>query len=309
MDFKKIKFIIKILITVLCFTILFNKININETFKLIKLIRHETILISIVIFILHYFLVTLRWQFYILKMNFKIPFYNILKIISLGLFSNQFFFGNLAMDALRIAYLKSETTFHVGLVSVFLDRFTALQSMWIILVIAYSFDTNFNNNYVINNLILFICFAGLFSIFLPLISFIKIFKIKNNWKILSFLLDVSRVYNSAFRNLKSFSLVYCSSFLILISSSFITWLICIDLGAELNFLESLIITLLGLLITAIPISINGWGIREISFISLLATLNISAEKSMLISLLFGLILLISSIIGMFFYFFKSKSFN
>ena len=309
MDFKKIKFIIKILITVLCFTILFNKININETLKLIKLIRHETILISIVIFILHYFLVTLRWQFYILKMNFKIPFYNILKIISLGLFSNQLFFGNLAMDALRIAYLKSETTFHVGLVSVFLDRFTALQSMWIILVIAYSFDTNFNNNYVINNLILFICFAGLFSIFLPLISFIKIFKIKNNWKILSFLLDVSRVYNSAFRNLKSFSLVYFSSFFILISSSFITWLICIDLGAELNFLESLIITLLGLLITAIPISINGWGIREISFISLLATLNISAEKSMLISLVFGLILLISSIIGMFFYFFKSKSFK
>ena len=79
-----------------------------------------------------------------------------------------------------------------------------------------------------------------------------------------------------------------------------------DLSVQLKFWDSLLITLLGLLITALPISINGWGLREISFISLLGTQNINAEESIIISITFGLLLLISSVIGIIFYFLREK---
>jgi len=125
-------------------------------------------------------------------------------------------------------------------------------------------------------------------------------------KTVNFLHKVSNSFNSSFKKLKNFIIVYVSSFFILFSSGFVTWLIAIDLGSEITFLQSLMVTLLGILITVIPISINGWGIREISFISLLGAMNISAEKSVLISVTFGLIFLTSSVIGIFFYLFINE---
>ena len=304
---KLFKLLLKILITVICFIILFLKINVNETIYLLKLISVKTITISVLIFLMHYFAISLRWQFYVKIMNFNISFNETIKLISLGLFSNQIFFGSVAMDAIRIIYLKKKTSFSTALGSVLLDRYTALKSVWIILTIAFFFDNSFVKITYINNIILFICFAGLIFIILPLIQFFPFIKNYKSKKIIQFLYTLSYSFNNSFKNIKNFSNVFLSSFFILFSSGVVTWLIAIDLGANISFLQSLIITLLGLLITALPISINGWGIKEITFISLLGAMNVSTEKSILISLIFGLILLASSVLGMFFYFLIDKN--
>jgi len=258
----------------------------------------NTILIGVVIFLSHYFAVSLRWQFYVNTMNYKISFKSSLKLISLGAAANQVFFGNLAMDAIRIVYLKRKNNMTSALGSVFLDRFTALQSMWVILTIIYIFDNSFSKDIFINNIITLVCLCGITSLLLPLVRYIKL----NNFKkIVNFLHNVAKSFSNTFKNFQNFSLVYLSSFFILFSSGFVTWLIASDLDVEITFLQMLMVTLFGILITAIPISVNGWGVREISFVSLLGVLNISIEKSVLISVIFGLMLLISSILGLFFY--------
>ena len=298
-----IKYLPKISVTIICFILIVWKIDVNQTLILIKLISLKTILISIFIFLSHYFAVSLRWQFFVNTMTFFISFKNALKLISIGLASNQVFFGTIAMDTIRVIYLKKKTNLTTAVGSVFLDRYSALQSMWIILTTIYFFDNSFANNFYINSTITFICWAGLGSLFLPFVKYIKIYKFK---KTVNFLHKVSNSFNSSFKKLKNFIIVYISSFFILFSSGFITWLIAIDLGSEITFLQSLMVTLLGILITVIPISINGWGVREISFISLLGAMNISAEKSVLISVTFGLIFLTSSVIGIFFYLFINE---
>ena len=298
-----IKYLPKIFVTTICFILIVWKVDINQTFVLIKLISLKTISISIFIFLSHYFAVSLRWQFYVNAISFCINFKNTLKVISIGLATNQVFFGTIAMDTIRVIYLKKKTNLTTALGSVFLDRYSALQSMWIILTIIFFFDNSFTNNYYINSTITIICWGGLGSLFLPFIKYIKIYKFK---KTVNFLHNVSNRFNCSFKKIKNFIIVYVSSFFILLSSGLVTWLIAIDLGAEITFLQSLMVTLLGILITVIPISINGWGIREISFISLLGAMNISAEKSVLISVTFGLIFLTSSVIGIFFYLFINE---
>ena len=279
---KLIKLFSKVSITIICFIIIFLKINIDETLNLIKLISINTILLSVLIFLLHYIAVSLRWQFYVRTMHYNISFGETIRLVSLGLFSNQVFFVSVAMDAIRIIYLKNKTSFSTALGSVLLDRFTALKSVWIILTLSFFIDDSFINDHYINNTILFICFAGLFFILLPFIKYIKIIKKYKSKKIINFLFQLSTSFNNSFSNLKSFTFVFVSSFFILFSSGFITWIIAIDLGADISFLQSLIVTLLGLLIAALPISINGWGVREISFVSILGVINISTEKSILI---------------------------
>lgn len=308
MAFQIIKIAIKFLVTFFCFFIIAKKINYDETLKLFNLISNKTIIISSIIFLLHYFAVTSRWQFYTYKLNYNISYMNALRITSLGLFTNQVFFGNIAMDAVRVMYLKKNKNISVGLGSVFLDRFTALQSMWLILtlIFVFNYQFNFNNSSNINNFIQFICYVGLLTVILPLITIFKFEKLKNNFKLIKFFFEISRIYKSGFESIKNFSKVYITSFLILTSSGIVTWMIADDLSVQLKFWDSLLITLLGLLITALPISINGWGLREISFISLLGTQNINAEESIIISITFGLLLLISSVIGIIFYFLREK---
>jgi len=55
-----------------------------------------------------------------------------------------------------------------------------------------------------------------------------------------------------------------------------------------------------LLVTMIPISFAGWGIREASFITLLAPLGVSGEKALLLGVMFGLVSLAASFFGGYF---------
>ena len=55
-----------------------------------------------------------------------------------------------------------------------------------------------------------------------------------------------------------------------------------------------------LLVTMIPISFAGWGIREASFITLLGPLGVSGEKAVLLGVMFGLVSLAASCFGGYF---------
>jgi hypothetical protein len=51
------------------------------------------------------------------------------------------------------------------------------------------------------------------------------------------------------------------------------------------------------LVTALPISFAGWGVREASVVSLLALLRIDREAALLLSVEFGLLSMIMSVPG------------
>jgi len=48
---------------------------------------------------------------------------------------------------------------------------------------------------------------------------------------------------------------------------------------------------------ALPISIGGWGLRELAVVSLLGAHGVPAERALLFSVCFGLVLLIGSLPG------------
>jgi hypothetical protein len=50
-------------------------------------------------------------------------------------------------------------------------------------------------------------------------------------------------------------------------------------------------------VVAVPISIGGWGLRELAVVSLLGAHGVPAERALLFSVCFGLALLIGSLPG------------
>ena len=53
------------------------------------------------------------------------------------------------------------------------------------------------------------------------------------------------------------------------------------------------------LLTALPISIAGWGVREGVMIAGLGYLNVSAEAAFALSILYGILMLVVSLPGLF----------
>ena len=74
-------------------------------------------------------------------------------------------------------------------------------------------------------------------------------------------------------------------------------LIARNLGIQTPALVIVTVTALIVLISMVPISLAGWGVREASFLAILLPLGVSAEKAVLLGVLFGLQGLLASLIG------------
>jgi len=74
------------------------------------------------------------------------------------------------------------------------------------------------------------------------------------------------------------------------------------LGVTSNLSDYLVIIPSVLLLTMIPISLAGWGVREGAMVFLGGLVGINKPEALAISLLFGLILILTSMPGLYFYF-------
>lgn len=79
------------------------------------------------------------------------------------------------------------------------------------------------------------------------------------------------------------------------------FLLAQSLGVELSLVDALTLVPLVLLFSTLPISIGGWGVREVGAIGLLGLVGISSHEAVIISLQFGAISVLMSLPGALFW--------
>jgi uncharacterized membrane protein YbhN (UPF0104 family) len=77
----------------------------------------------------------------------------------------------------------------------------------------------------------------------------------------------------------------------------VTFAFAIDLGLPLGFLDCLFLMPLVTLISALPISISGWGVREGVMVAALSLLGVRPEQALVLSLLLGCMALFNGVLG------------
>ena len=85
--------------------------------------------------------------------------------------------------------------------------------------------------------------------------------------------------------------------LVILSAYFLSLAMKVESSLWMWWLVMPIVTL----VTAIPISINGWGIRELAMVQLWALFNVSKSDAFLISICMGLVAIVSSLPGLWFW--------
>lgn len=92
-------------------------------------------------------------------------------------------------------------------------------------------------------------------------------------------------------------------------SAAVIYSVAIALGLSVCFLACLALTQPITLITVLPISIAGWGIREAGLISVLSFAGVTNNDALVVSIVFGILLIIITLPGGIFLLFKNKPLN
>jgi hypothetical protein len=88
----------------------------------------------------------------------------------------------------------------------------------------------------------------------------------------------------------------------------VTWVTAVGLHLHVSFLYFIVFVPVITLISMIPISLNGWGLREYAFLSLFSAIGIAPAPSLALGLVTDIMLLLSAVPGGIVYiFFRSRS--
>jgi uncharacterized membrane protein YbhN (UPF0104 family) len=87
------------------------------------------------------------------------------------------------------------------------------------------------------------------------------------------------------------------SALIHVSTVIVVWLIALGLGVSLTPLAAFVVVPVAILASAVPVSLNGWGVREGVMVAGLALFGVASGDALLISVLLGFGVILSVLPG------------
>ena len=305
---NKLLFFFKSIVSLSLIYYLFITIPWGEVSEVVFSASIYWLIISVLVQILSFILLALRWRVILRNFESNISFYDIIKVSFIGIAINNVLPGSIGGDFVRGAYIiKKGVSLKDSISSLVADRVLGL---FIVLVFACTFLFFYGNKHPslhhMNMIVIFMILA--------LSSIILFFKTNVFMDLIKWTLN--KILSSSFYN-KTVSMiddlyqyqiskhVVFKVFLITIAAMFLEvlvfWFASKSLGMDYSFYIFIISVPLIVIISALPISLGGFLVRESSGLFLLNMLGIEMIHASSIVILFIPILLFSSIPGVYFY--------
>jgi len=274
---KVLKLLLKIAVTILCFWYISRKIDFTKAKDAVMQADWWWLFLSVVAFAFSKYLASFRLNIYFKNIGIYLSQKKNLKLYWLGMFYNLFLPGAISGDAYKVVLLtrKYDVSYKKITAAVLLDRFSGLLALGLILSIygvivldKQLYDIILISGSVLSVIALYLVVKYLFKDFLP--GFWPTFF----WGIAVQIFQVVCVY-------------------------------CILMGLHLPLHQSewIFIFLVAAVISVVPISLGGGlGTREVVFIEGAKYFNLDPHIAVVISLLFYLSNMLSSVWGVYFVF-------
>ena len=285
-----LKYILSILI--IYYIIEHYGINISNMLSIID-IRY--ILLIMLISIIQHFLSAYRWMYISKITNLNISFRNSIQFYYISSFMNNILPGGIMGDMFRI-YHTTENKMEIlkigkSVQAVIFERLSGQIMLLAFFIVSLTFYFLINNKY---EAFLYLFFPSLLIFFIfKLFLNKKIKKMLNGKKIGH---NIYAVFSGEvfWRHLILSFFVVCSYVLIYVISA-------VSLGLDIDYLAFMVFSPIILFSMTLPISIGGWGIRELTALLLSLLLGLSASSSISVSIIYGILNLICSLPGLYFF--------
>ncbi|MCW5212148.1 flippase-like domain-containing protein [Desulfobulbus sp. TB] len=291
----KMQYALKLSFTTILLVIIFRSIHPQEVLEAVTTVSSLHLLAALLTQLASFTIAAYRWQLIVQRLGFQASFVFYLGSYFKGAFCNQGLPTSIGGDGVRI-YDSSKVTGSTedAFFGVFIDRIIGLSGLLLLNIGALLLNHTLlpPKVYYPLLLILIALVTGLLLLF-----FLRKFSFFTVGKYLGFLGRLSACYFQVYSSPPAlFSQLGLSLLVHLFSMSTFFFL---GHGVGLHFSAQVYLVMVPpvILLTLLPISLAGWGVREGAMVAFF--LLIGAEKSQVLtfSLLYGLILLIASLPG------------
>lgn len=310
---KQLLFILRCFITFFLLYIIYRRIDIQYVLHLLKESNYIFLVLSLMIFILSNITGSIQWYFLLKSHNKEsLPFFPVIKLYLFSAFFNNFLLSNVGGDVVKVyKMIKWKYDKNIIFSSIIWDRFFS-----IIVLVIFSLLTGYivlKKALILYGIIILLILLSVFiilikrynlsSILLKLFSQIKNEKI--NYYVKEFLLS----FKFYFQKSRYIIYFYSLSFLTQFFKIYFMVYIAKALNVPINFFEIFfIIPVIGI-VSALPISINGMGVRE--YVGSFLYLYLQKDKAIIsIFITIGnIIVILGNLMGVIFMFDKQDSFS
>ena len=239
----------------------------------------------------------LRWQQLIHRCGAGLAFAQAFRFSMIAGFFNQTLPSSVGGDAIRIWLVGKQSNWRVAAYSVLLDRVVGTVALAILVVVCLPWTLALVRNPIGRAALLVIgpgCIGA--GLVFALVGWERL-GILQRWSLTRHLAAAAAVALALLNSPRALVTIFGLSFVIHLLTALAAWCAARSVGAELPMLYSLFLVLPVVLLTVVPISIAGWGVREGAMVAAFAYAGLLASNGLIVSLLFGAGYLVLGVAG------------
>ena len=291
---NSIKFLLRVVATVFILTLIMRSINAAQVWQVLKKTRLDCLAAALLLQFGSTAVSAYRWQMIMQNLHFGQNFAFYWRSYFKGMFFNQGLPTSIGGDAVRMLDIASRGfRKRDALYGVMVDRIIGLGALMSLTLLAYLLNPDVLPKQVHRPILLIISTGalGFFSIF-----FIKYFTWLNRYPKLAIISIIAERLHQALSSQRL--LLVVASLLIPILALLGFFATGWALGLRVSLITYFAIVPPALVLTVIPVSVAGWGVREGALIGLFSLIGADKTAVLMMSLLYGLTLIIVSLPGL-----------
>lgn len=270
---------------------LLGNINLDAAWDKLRNADALILLAAGLVIILQALICVIRWRAVMVAIDAVLSFMKITQIFFIGAFFNQALPSSVGGDAVRMykAY-KSGLPLSGAVNGVMLERLVTVVGLIILVVFATPFFVEKVGPEEAAWIVPAVTMIGIGGVVgLVLMMFLDRLPSRiSHWRIVRGLAmlaaDTRRVFLRPAHTLKVLFWAVVGN----ANITFAVFLMAMSLGLDVTWLDCLILVPPVILVTTLPISIAGWGVREGAMVTAFALVGVPAEGALVLSLMFGL---------------------
>ncbi len=311
-----LKLIFRLLVSFFLLYYIFKNIEISEFIEYLSHIPVHILVISIMLAMIIKLIQSLRWGFVLREKKAIFNSFTLFSFCMIAGFFNLFLPSVIGGDALRIAYIKNNNLSLLSAANtVLFERLVGLYALFIMSAVAIVLGWNIvvaeiRITAMTISTIGILLMTLVFFFYDKFLDFVESISIKYSNRITLNIHSFFKSLDFSIYSNKIFGICFCMTVFMYILGVGVIIMIGNALGLEeISISYYLIIIPIINIITLIPISLGGFGVREGLYVLFLTPLGISIEQSTLLSLLSFSPFIFVGLLGGLFYLFDSYSYK
>lgn len=295
---RAIPFLIKAAISILLLYIALRSIRFETLQQRLNQIDAKWVAAGLLALGVQIIIVAYRWRLIARSCGAEMQPREALLYTFIGLFFNQTLPSTIGGDAARIWLLaRTPAGWKAAIHSVLIDRVAGL--IWLALLVLvclpWSFDLIQDS---VGRIALIVIGLGSLVAVVGLYLAAHVGKaLLHRWRITRHLAEISSIAWRIFAEPRTGGQVAALSIVTHLLTALAAWCAAKSIGSPLDLLRTLFLVPPAMLVTAVPISIAGWGVREAAFKAAFGYAGLPESEGLLVSLLFGAGVFLTGIFG------------